>query len=101
MTMVPAVARKPLLRRLSDSPRWQMFAASPLAVASVVWLVFIVLVAIFGPMLVARQANFQQLLLRFYPPFSLEHGIAFVLGGDSLGRPILLQLIVGAQTSMV
>ena len=51
-----------------------MFVASPLAVASVIWLVFIVLVAIFGPMLVAEQANYQQLRLRFYPPFSLDRG---------------------------
>jgi peptide/nickel transport system permease protein len=101
MTMVPDVTKKPMPKRLFDSPKWQMFVASPLAVASVIWLVFIVLIAIFGPMLVAEQANYQQLRLRFYPPFTLDRGIGFILGGDSLGRPILLQLVVGAQTSLI
>jgi peptide/nickel transport system permease protein len=95
------IAKRSVLRRLFDSPRWAMFVASPLAVASVIWLTFIVVVAIFGPMLVAEQANFQQLRLRFFPPFTLERGIPFILGGDSLGRPILLQLVIGAQTSLL
>ncbi|GLQ54729.1 ABC transporter permease [Devosia nitrariae] len=83
------------------SERWQMFTASPMVVASAVWLAFIVLVAVLAPALVAERANFQNLSLRFFPPFQIEQGIEFILGGDSLGRPILLQLAMGAQTSMI
>jgi peptide/nickel transport system permease protein len=89
-----------LLARLRASARWQMFVSSPLAVISVCWLLFIIVVALAGPSFVAEQANHQDISLRFFKPFSLEQGFAFILGADSLGRPILLQLIIGAQTSM-
>jgi peptide/nickel transport system permease protein len=78
-----------------------MFLASPLAVVSATWLIFIILIAIVAPPLVEEAANQQALLLRFAPPFQLENGFAYILGADSLGRPILLQLIMGAQTSML
>ena len=83
------------------SAGWQMFRASPLAILSAAWLLFIVLVAIVGPLFVADLANHQNIAFRFMKPFSLAHGWPFVLGADSLGRPILLQLIMGAQTSML
>jgi peptide/nickel transport system permease protein len=83
------------------SERWQMFVASPTVVISAVWLFLVILVAIAGPSLVAEKANHQDLALRFFAPFQLSKGLEFVLGADSLGRPILLQLILGAQTSMV
>jgi peptide/nickel transport system permease protein len=77
-----------------------MFVASPLAVVSVCWLLFVIVVAIVGPSFVIEAANRQNIGLRFSPPFHLEKGLALFLGADSLGRPILLQLIIGAQTSM-
>lgn len=86
---------------LSRHPRLRMLLASPLAVASTAWLALLVLVGLVVPALVAEQANRQNLALRFVEPFSLEHGAAFVLGADGLGRPMLLQLIVGAQTSLL
>jgi peptide/nickel transport system permease protein len=96
----PLPVRRGFGARLRESARWQMFFASPLAIASVVWLVFITLVAIVGPFFVADQANHQDLILRFFPPFRLEHGFPFILGGDSLGRPILWQVVMGARTSV-
>jgi peptide/nickel transport system permease protein len=77
-----------------------MFISSPLAVISVLWLLFIIAIALVGPSFVAEQANHQDISLRFFKPFSTERGFAFFLGADSLGRPILLQLVIGAQTSM-
>lgn len=83
------------------SERWQMFTASPMVIASTIWLAIIVLVALVGPPLVAEKANLQDLSLRFFPPFQLRQGIEFILGADSLGRPLLLQLVLGARTSMI
>jgi peptide/nickel transport system permease protein len=83
------------------SERWQMFTASPMVVASAIWLAIIVVLAIIGPTLIAERANLQDLSLRFLAPFQLSRGFEFILGADSLGRPILLQLIMGAQTSMI
>jgi peptide/nickel transport system permease protein len=95
-------SRSPGIRRwFQTSERWQMFTASPLVVISAIWLTVIVLVAIFGPVLIAERANQQDLSLRFFAPFQLSRGLEFILGADSLGRPILLQLALGAQTSMV
>lgn len=91
----------PAKRRFAFSERWQMLFASPMTVAAACWLTFMVLIAIFGPMLVGDMANRQALLLRFAPPFQLENGWVYFLGADSLGRPILLQLVMGAQTSML
>lgn len=88
------------LRRFFASAEWQMFVASPLAIAAAAWLVFIVIVALVGPTLFGEEANHQNLALRFFRPFQLDKGFSFVLGADSLGRPILLQLVIGAQTSV-
>jgi peptide/nickel transport system permease protein len=88
------------IARLRRSAYWQMFTASPLAMAAVAWLVFIIVVAIVVPPFVVDAANRQNFAMRFFQPFRLDRGLAFVFGGDSLGRPILLQLIVGARTSM-
>ncbi|WP_368496464.1 ABC transporter permease [Herbiconiux sp. A18JL235] len=79
----------------------KLLAASPSALISSLWLVVLVLIAAVVPIFVTDAANHQDLALRFLPPFSLDDGFAFVLGADSLGRPILLQLIVGARTSLV
>jgi peptide/nickel transport system permease protein len=69
-------------------------------VVSVCWLLFVVIVALVGPSFVADQANRQNLALRFLAPLANDKGAAFLLGADSLGRPILFQLIMGAQTSV-
>lgn len=89
------------LARLTGSLRWRMFMASPMAVASVGWLIFVVLVALIASPLVEEAANRQALALRFLTPFANDQGFAFILGADSLGRPILLQLIIGARTSLL
>ncbi|MEB5967387.1 ABC transporter permease [Comamonas testosteroni] len=83
------------------SPRWGMLMSSPLAVASCLWLVLILALAFVAAPLVIDAANQQDISLRFLAPFHLEHGFSYLLGADSLGRPILLQLIVGARTSVV
>ena len=100
MTDTTTATRPGPIAHLRASARWQMFLASPLAVISVCWLLFIVLVALVGPSFVYEQANRQNLALRLFQPFQLERGFAFLLGADSLGRPIMLQLIIGAQTSV-
>ena len=100
MTAISQTSPAGLRARLRASAGWQMFLASPLAIIAVCWLLFVVVVALVGPSFFAEEANHQNLALRFFPPFQTGKGAAFVLGADSLGRPILLQLIIGAQTSV-
>src|SRR3569623_3648370 len=99
LTVVMEASRPGLMGRFRRSEPWQMFVASPMTVVAACWLAFVVLVALIGTALFADEANHQNLALRFFAPFQLSKGPAFILGGDSLGRPILLQLVIGAQTS--
>jgi peptide/nickel transport system permease protein len=72
-----------------------------LAFISAVVLLTIVLFAVFGPWLLGDMAIKQNLRGRNFPPFSLERGWQFFLGGDSLGRPMLARLIVAAQSTLM
>lgn len=72
-----------------------------LAFISAVVLILIVLFAIFGPWLLGDMAIKQNLRGRNFPPFSLERGWQFFLGGDSLGRPMLARLVVAANSTIL
>ncbi|ANK95478.1 MULTISPECIES: ABC transporter permease [Rhizobium] len=78
-----------------------MFVSSPLAAASATWLLFVLVLAFVVAPLVVDIANHQTIGMRFFAPFRFDKGFAFFLGADSLGRPIMLQLIVGARTSVL
>jgi peptide/nickel transport system permease protein len=71
-----------------------------LAFASVLVLILIVLCAVLGPALLGDLATSQNLRGRNSPPFDLGRGWPFILGGDSLGRPMLARLIVAARSTM-
>lgn len=71
------------------------------AVAATLFLVVVLLAALLGPTLFGTSSSRINLLARNAPPLSLKHGAMFVLGGDSLGRPMLARLIVGAQNTML
>jgi len=91
----------PAQRRTGFSLTLRRFLRSPSALLSVGWLALLTIVAIVVPPFVETEANRQDLGLRLLPPFQLEHGFAFILGADSLGRPELLQLIMGTRTSLL
>lgn len=77
-----------LLRR----DRFALVAAFVLATALVV--------AVLGPVFFTEGAQRQNLYLGSRPPFTLADGWAYVLGGDSLGRSVLLNLVVGSRTTL-
>ncbi|MBJ3784568.1 ABC transporter permease [Devosia sediminis] len=72
-----------------------------LAFISAVVLILIVLFALFGPWLLGDMAIKQNLRGRNLPPFSLDRGWQFFLGGDSLGRPMLARLVVAAHSTIL
>jgi peptide/nickel transport system permease protein len=94
------------LAKPADVPRtgfaalFAMLWRDKLAFVSAAMLLVIVLFAVFGPALLGDAASAQNLRGRKSPPFDLAHGWAFVLGGDSLGRPMLPRLIVAASSTM-
>lgn len=72
-----------------------------LAFVSAVALLLIIAFAVLGPALLGELATDQNLRGRNSPPFNLDRGWAFVLGGDSLGRPMLARLIVAAHSTLM
>ncbi len=71
-----------------------------LALAAAAFLAIFIIAAIFGPLLVGDAASRLGLRQRNLAPFSFEHGWIYFLGADTLGRPILARLIVGAQNTL-
>jgi len=70
------------------------------ALLAALFLVLLVLGALFGPWLLGDAALAMNLKLRNAPPFAFENGWLYVLGGDALGRPILPRIIVASQNTL-
>ncbi|MFF5004005.1 dipeptide/oligopeptide/nickel ABC transporter permease/ATP-binding protein [Streptomyces phaeochromogenes] len=70
------------------------------ACAAVLILIGVALCAVLGPLLIGDLATRQNLRDPGREPFSLDHGWAFVLGSDSLGRPVAARLIAAAGTTL-
>ncbi|MEU0390070.1 dipeptide/oligopeptide/nickel ABC transporter permease/ATP-binding protein [Streptomyces chartreusis] len=70
------------------------------ACAAALVLVLVALCAVLGPLLAGDLATRQNLRAPGRPPFSLDHGWAFVLGSDSLGRPVAARLLTAAGTTL-
>lgn len=70
------------------------------ALVSLIYLVLLVTAAIVGPELLADAGTKINLRMRNAPTMTLENGFLYMLGGDSLGRPILPMLLVGARTTL-
>lgn len=70
------------------------------ALAAAIFLLVVVLCAIFGPALLGEAAVKQNLRGRNAPPFSLHQGWLFFLGADALGRPLLARIVVASRNTM-
>lgn len=71
-----------------------------LALCAALFLILVIATMLLGPLLVGEVAGKLGLRQRNMPPFSLDNGLIYVLGADTLGRPILARLIVGAQNTL-
>lgn len=70
------------------------------ALCAALFLIVLAACVVFGPLLIGEAAGKLGLKQRNLPPFSLEQGVVYFLGADTLGRPILARLIVGAQNTL-
>jgi peptide/nickel transport system permease protein len=75
---------------------WLSFRANPMAMFGLSILVFLILVAIFAPLLAPHDPFAQDLGFRLKPLGTESH----LLGTDSLGRDILSRLIYGARITL-
>jgi peptide/nickel transport system permease protein len=89
------------VRRSRASVVLGMLWQDKFATIAVLFLLLVILCAIFGPALLGEAAVKQNLRGRNAMPFSLEHGWLFFLGADALGRPLLARIIVAAQNTLM
>ncbi|MET8520648.1 ABC transporter permease [Nocardioides sp. NPDC004968] len=78
---------------------WRMLLRDKVATVAAVILCFILLVAVFGPVLLGSEANAQDLTRGNKAPLELD-GWLYVLGTDSLGRSILARIVVATRTTL-
>ena len=73
------------------------------ALISVIWLFFIILVAIFASELSPLDPNKNHIMERVSPPLTLDKKgeMKYLIGSDALGRDGLSRLIYGAQVSLL
>ncbi|MDT1060819.1 ABC transporter permease [Paracoccus sp. CPCC 101403] len=79
----------------------RMLWADKFALCAAIFLVVVLLMAIFGPMLMGELATKQNLRGRNAPPFDLSRGWVWIMGADALGRPLLARIVVAAQNTMM
>lgn len=86
-------------RRLALRRPFGLLWRDKFAFCAAIFLSVVVFCALFGPALFADDAIRVSLRTRNAAP-SLANGWEYLLGADSLGRPLLLRLIVGAQNTI-
>jgi peptide/nickel transport system permease protein len=91
-----AQERRSLRQWWADHPRLRRFLGNPGVVLSIAWLLFMVICALFAPLIAPHDPNDQNNLLTPSAGISGSHW----LGTDDLGRDVLSRLIYGAQSSM-
>lgn len=78
-----------------------MLLGDSFAAAAACFLILLVFLAIAGPTLIGGADVQMNLGLRNAPPFAFENGLPYILGADSLGRPILPRMLIGARTTLI
>jgi dipeptide transport system permease protein len=88
-------------RRARLAEFWYYFSENRGAVVGLVFFVFLVLLAIFAPLLAPHEPNAQYRDAVLVPPFWEEGGrAAYLLGTDPVGRDMLSRLIYGTRYSL-
>lgn len=78
----------------------RMLFRDPLAAIAAIVLAFIIVGSVIGPLFLSDKATAVNLLGRNMAPFSLERGWEYLLGADTLGRPVLVRILVGGANTL-
>ena len=76
------------LAKISEMLRGDFFALS-----AFIFLIILLFGTAFGPSLIEGSDVNMNLRMRNAPPFQLGNGFGYILGADSLGRPILPRIL--------
>lgn len=88
-------------QRLGRPSMFSMLLRDKFATVAAVILSFVILLAVFGPVLMGELATKQNLMFMNKEPFDLSNGWAYILGSDSLGRSMLARMVVATQTTLL
>ena len=77
-----------------------LFLNDKLAFISIIFLMFMVFLAFFGPSLISESYTKMNLRLRNLEPFSFDHHFMYFFGADALGRSMIARLVVATQNTM-
>lgn len=77
---------------------WSRFRKNKIAVVSLVFVVILIVTAIFAPVIAPYDPTAQDLHNRFQPSFA---SLAHPLGTDTVGRDILSRLIMSLRTALI
>lgn len=77
----------------------RLMARDPAALCAALMLLLVLFAALLAPLLVGTYASKPNFALRNAPP-QLGEGLAYLLGGDNLGRSVLARLMLGARTTI-
>jgi len=90
-------------KRKDKKNRWlEDLVASKSALLSAIFLLIIILIAVFAPLLTEQDPNHTDLRVRLRPPMPLEGASPeHVLGTDSVGRDVAARLVYGARISLM
>ncbi|MGE6783736.1 ABC transporter permease [Ensifer adhaerens] len=80
---------------------WRMLLADKFALCAVIFLVFILILAVIGPSWLGDLATKQNLRGRNAAPFDWQRGWVWWMGADALGRPLLARIIVATQNTLM
>lgn len=84
----------------SVAKTYGMLRGDLFALAAFIFLIVLLFGAAFGPSLIEGSDVRMNLRMRNAPPFQFENSFAYILGADSLGRPILPRILYGARTTL-
>lgn len=80
---------------------WLLIRQDRVALVALVYLLLMLTVAFVGPHLLDPTWNRMQLTMRHAVPFQLDKPWIYILGADSLGRPMIARMILAAQTTIL
>ena len=83
-----------------NSKLLRLLRSDKVAMVAAGYLIFLALVAIFGPVLIGEAAGGLNLGNRNAPPFDSSRSPLYWLGADSLGRSILARIVVASRTTL-
>jgi peptide/nickel transport system permease protein len=80
---------------------WLLLKKDRMAFGAFIYILVLVAIAIVGPALVDPSLNRMQLATRHAAPFDLTRSWVYFLGADSLGRPMIVRMVLAARTTIL